>query len=253
MGPDLGQLVEAWPFAASLALAARAHGRREARRRTALNEALHELRRPLQVLALSQGEEAAAGREGAGAPLRMATAALQRMEREINGEAVVPVRRRLAARPLLEEAVSRWRRPAALAGSSLQLRWRAGEAVLGADEVALSQALDNLIANAIEHGGPRVAVEARRGGGLLRIGVRDSGLRRSPRRRRPAELAARVSGRRRHGHGLRVVRRTAVEHGGRFELRRSAGATEAVLELPVLAAGVEAARLAGDRGGEGER
>jgi len=261
MAPDLGALVEAWPFAASLALAARAHGRREARRRTALNEALHELRRPLQVLALGQGDAGDAGEgdrkaEVAGAPLRMATAALERMGREINGKALAPVRRRLEARPLLEAAVARWRGPAALAGDSLRLHWRAGEAVLGADEVGLAQALDNLIANAIEHGGPRIEVEARLAGGLLRIGVRDSGPRVSarPPRRRPAELVARASGRRRHGHGLRVVRRIAAEHGGRFELRRAAGSTEALLELPLLATEVAAAGAKGDRrGGEGER
>jgi hypothetical protein len=55
-----------------------------------------------------------------------------------------------------------------------------------------------------------------------------------PRRRRPVELGERLSGRRRHGHGLRVVRRTAAAHGGRFELRCSQSRTEAVLELPLL-------------------
>jgi two-component system, OmpR family, sensor histidine kinase VanS len=233
VAPDLGQLVEAWPFAASLALAAR--GRREARRRAALNEALHELRRPLQVLALAERRDGAAVEGEAGAPLRLAAAALERMDREINGEAAVPVRRPVAAGPLVAAAFRRWRRAAALAAGTLELRWRAGDVVIEGDEVELAQALDNLIANAVEHGGPRIAIEARVVGPVLRVGVRDSGPRRSPRppRRRAGELAARVAGRRRHGHGLRVVRRVAAEHGGKFELRREGAATEAVLELPL--------------------
>ena len=56
----------------------------------------------------------------------------------------------------------------------------------------------------------------------------------------PAGLVARLSGRRRHGHGLRVVRRIAAAHRGDFRLRRSERGTEAVIELPVLSAGCEA-------------
>jgi signal transduction histidine kinase len=36
---------------------------------------------------------------------------------------------------------------------------------------------------------------------------------------------------------LRIVRRIAAEHGGSFALRAGAGATEAVLELPLEPAG----------------
>ena len=66
-------------------------------------------------------------------------------------------------RPLLEAAVGRWRARARIAGGELRLGEVAG-AVLDGDPVALSQALDNLIVNAIEHGGPMVEVEARRNG-----------------------------------------------------------------------------------------
>jgi len=58
----------------------------------------------------------------------------------------------------------------------------------------------------------------------------------------PGALAALVSGRRRRGHGLRVVRRVATAHGGEFQLRSSGRGTEAVLELP----------LAGGHGSGGE-
>ena len=48
-------------------------------------------------------------------------------------------------------------------------------------------------------------------------------------------MIARLSGRRRHGHGLPVVRRVAAAHGGRFVLRRSEQGSLAVLELPLAA------------------
>ena len=62
--------------------------------------------------------------------------------------------------------------------------------VLDGDPVALSQALDNLIVNAIEHGGPMVEVGARRHGRRLEITVTDSGRRpatASRRRARPPD------------------------------------------------------------------
>ncbi len=65
--------------------------------------------------------------------------------------------------------------------------------------------------------------------------VADSGRASRPdsRRETPAELVARLSGRRRRGHGLAVVRRAAAAHGGRFALRRSERGSLAVLELPL--------------------
>src|SRR5262249_10981362 len=98
---------------------------------------------------------------------------------------------------------------------------------------------DNLIVNAIEHGGPRVRVEAELAAGRLRVAVIDSGRGSRPTERRetPAELVERLTGRRRRGHGLRVVRRTAAAHGGELSLRCSESGTAAVLELPLAAAG----------------
>jgi signal transduction histidine kinase len=233
--PALAEVVAAWPFGASLAAAVAVQGLRTGRRRLALNEALHELRRPLQALALvspATGRVEPATIQGS---VRMAAVALERLEREINGEALAPVRETAPARPLLESAVGRWRGRAALAGGSLALRWEAGEAAIAADRGAVAQALDNLVVNAIEHGGPEIAVEAQTRSGCLLIAVVDSGRGSRPRSRResPAELIARLSGRRLHGHGLRVVRRIAAGHGGRFKLHPSARGTEAILVLPL--------------------
>ena len=110
-----------------------------------------------------------------------------------------------------------------------------GRAAIG---YALAQALDNLIVNAIEHGGP---VDRRRSpyrrrppadrGAAIPGAPRD----RDSRRETPAELIARLTGRRRRGHGLRVVQ--AGRRRPRRRVRpaplRLAGPT-AVLELPLL-------------------
>lgn len=233
--PPLAEVVAAWPLGASLAAVVAVQGLRTGRRRTALNEALHELRRPLQALALVPPGTVPVERSAIQGSVQMAAAALERLEREINGEASAPVRETLAARPLLDSAVRRWEARAALAGGSVSLRWRAGEATIEADRRGVAQALDNLVVNAIEHGGPEIVVEAQAGRDVLRVAVVDSGRGARPESRHesPAELIARLSGRRLHGHGLRVVRRTVAASGGHFKLRSSARGTEAILELPL--------------------
>jgi signal transduction histidine kinase len=214
-----------------------AQGLRAGRRRSALNRALHEVRRPLQAVALAAGPSLAAPEDGED-PMELAAVALERLDREINGGSPPPAWGAIDGQSLVQAAVGRWQARAKLADGSLELRWNAGGAILSGDRCALAQALDNLIVNAIEHGGPTIVVAARLREGRLRIAVVDSGRARQPRRRRngPAEVVARISGRNRHGHGLEVVRRVASAHGGHFALRRAEGGSLAVLELPVAEA-----------------
>ncbi len=171
---ELAQIVSAWPLGVSLAATVAVRGLRSGRRRMALNEALHELRRPLQALALSApgAEPAAPAIQGS---VRSAAIALERLEREINGEPWRPAQVPISARPLLEAAVGRWQVRAAMAGDSLSLRWQAGEAIVAGNRGELSQALDNLIVNAIEHGGPEVVVEVSSRAGRVRVAVIDRG------------------------------------------------------------------------------
>src|SRR4029077_18740717 len=109
----------------------------------------------------------------------------------------------------------------ALIGVSLSLRYEGGEATVDGDRRELAQVLDNLIVNAIEHGGPEIVVEVRAVAGRLCVAVLDCGRESRPDSRRgtPAELIARLSGRRLHGHGLRLVRRVAAAHGGAVRRR----------------------------------
>jgi signal transduction histidine kinase len=199
---------------------------RDGRRRTVLNERLHELRRPLQALALMAPREDGPG-SGDG-PVEMAAAALAALEREINGERELGVTAVIALRPLLEAARRRWRAQAAMSGAGLALRWDGGEAAVQGSRVELAAALDNLIANALEHGSGPIRVEGAERAGKLRLTVADGtaagGRERSPAARRPGG---------RRGHGLRIVAEVAAAHGGRFAACSHAAGASAVLELPV--------------------
>lgn len=219
-------------MALSFALAGGIGALREGRRRSSLNEAVHELRRPLQVLALSLPGDGAAA-TGLDSSLRLAVAAVDRLEREINGGGSAGENAALFPRPTIEAAMERWRGRADLTGRRLSLYWKAGEPFLLGDEIELGQALDNMISNAFEHGSGEVAVEVREGGGFLRVAVLDAGCAAVSAPKPAWGLRARIGGRDRHGHGLRIVRRIADRHGGSFRLQRSHESTEARLELPI--------------------
>lgn len=234
MTVELAEIAAGLPLAASFALAGGINTLREGRRRTALNEAMHELRRPLQTLSLALPTDPAR-EEAVNSSLRLAAAALDRLDREINGDspnfevACVPVK------SLLEEAVQRWGPRVAMAGGGIRLRWLSDEQWVEGDRIELVQAVDNLISNAIDHGGGSVTIEGRRDGTWLLISICDFGTKasgmRHPRRR------PRRASRSRHGHGLRVVARVARTHGGSFGLRWTERGAEARLRLPLYLAG----------------
>ena len=103
---DLAGIASGWPLAASMAVALTAQGLRAGRRRSALNEALHELRRPLQAIALAAPGMAGFGPVGSEGSVRLAAAALERLDREINGGPVEAVRAAVRFQPLTPG--SRW-------------------------------------------------------------------------------------------------------------------------------------------------
>jgi signal transduction histidine kinase len=189
-----------------------------------LNRALHELRRPLQALTLQAPPDRVAGSPSS---LDLATVALADLDREVNGGSPEVRMRPVSCRALVEGAVERWRGPAARARRSLQLRWAAGDSQVVADPARVAQALDNLLANALEHGGLRVLVEATRGERGIRVAIADSGAA-ARRTDHPADP--------RRGHGLRVAAEVAAAHGGRLLVERGDGGTIAVLELPLAVA-----------------
>ncbi|HSI79257.1 MAG TPA: ATP-binding protein [Solirubrobacterales bacterium] len=232
--------VAAWPLLVTIACALAVDRRRASRRREALNRALHELRRPLQILALTAAAPASrsAVASSGGATVRdhvgAAIAALDTLDAELNGRPQPRVRRVLRADRLAGEAVARWSGPAALLGREIDLRWRAGPAEVVGDPAALGRALDNLLANSLEHGAEQVLVEGAVDGDRLRIAVADG----SDPERGAGELAAplrtRPGGRDpRRGHGLAIVAGTAAAHRGRFAFAAGERGARAVIELPI--------------------
>jgi signal transduction histidine kinase len=198
-----------------------------------LNRALHELRRPLQALLLLEDAD---GRPAAAPPaasrrglLELATNALQDLDGALNGGAPSRASRRFSCRESVMACLERWRIQAQQAGG-VRVYWDAGPAVIEGDPAGLAQALDNLLANAVEHGGPPIVITGARVAGRVRITIAN-GVR--PR------LAARSSDPRR-GHGTGVVSETANAHGGRFVLCETASGCVAALELPLAEPGYAA-------------
>jgi hypothetical protein len=82
---ELAEIAVGWPLAATMAAVAAAQGLRNGRRRGALNEALHELRRPLQAIALAGAGGTVGSPPVVESSVRLAAAALERLDREVNG------------------------------------------------------------------------------------------------------------------------------------------------------------------------
>ncbi len=206
-------------------LLARCHVRNRAMR-ARVADALHELRRPLQAMALA-GDQAAMARQ-----LEAALPALEDLQRGFLGASPGLLLRRVELRPLVEAAVGRWGSQAEDSSAGVELLWSAGDARAVVDTRRLAQALDNLIANALEHGHSPVIVEAAPCAAGLRLSVRNR-VRSTGGGGELPNRGALAGGSKARGHGLRIVSAIASAHGGRFLFDCSAGWAVGVLELPL--------------------
>ncbi len=154
------------PLAMSAAAVVAGERMRERRRRRDLNRALHELRRPLQALALTAP---------AAAPLEPVLVALEDLDGAINGTRAPLLREPVELHHLAEAVVERWGRVARTQAARPTLRWCAGRAKVIGDRGQLARALDNLVANAIEHGRGPIEMVGTLRRGRLRVLVRDGG------------------------------------------------------------------------------
>jgi signal transduction histidine kinase len=198
--------------------------------RRALNRALHELRRPLQALVLMEDSSAqpaatppASGRRGL---IELMETAVDDLDRTVNGGANPAQVRRFSFRELLLGCLERWRHAAASSGG-FRVYWDAGTAPMEGDPVRLAQALDNLFANAVEHGGPPFVITGAQVAGRLRLTVANGG----------GDVSSQNGDDPRHGHGTQLVSEVASAHRGRFALCRTGGGCVAALELPLAESG----------------
>src|SRR4051794_15979999 len=153
---------------AALALLARARARDEL-----VARACHELRSPLTAARLAL--EAGRGAAVVELQLRRAGLALDDLAASRRGRRASEVVEAVPVAEALDAVRASWAPVAAGLGAELCVEPFPTACFVRADRLRLSQALGNLVANALEHGAGPVTVRARAADGLLRIEVTDAG------------------------------------------------------------------------------
>lgn len=125
---------------------------------------------------------------------------------------------------LVAGAAQGWAPAARRAGGGVRLDWRAGPVRMLADRARLSQAVSNVLSNAVEHGGGSVEISASPAPHGVRVEVKDAG----------PGFADRRSGRRAgRGRGLAIAARAVEEAGGRLSVSSTETGSTVALDLPV--------------------
>jgi signal transduction histidine kinase len=252
-GPALLELVLAVALVTSLGFVAvlLVHARRLAARLRSLTTPAHELRGALAALQLgidaadrrARAAPAFAGRtEGLRMQLDRANLAIAGLDRARHAKAPsTPPRERLDLAAIVLRSVRAWSQLAPGYGAGLDFDWRAGPLSIRGDADRLKRALDNLIANALEHGGGRVLLEGELRGACVRLTISDggSGLAAADSIESPSRSA--------RGHGLAIARDAIEADGGRLRTGVGANGPGLMVELPVEATRASMAGSAGVR------
>ena len=223
-------------WAAALAALGVAAGLRAstARRLALVAQAAHELRGPLgaALLGLHGVVSDAAGRRRVAAvelELRRAGLALADLDAAPRGRRAPDRAEAVDVGALLAEAVDAWRPLACAFATELIVDDRAAHMLVRADRLRLTQAVGNLVLNALEHGAGPVRIRVHPAGGRVRIEVRDHGP------GLPAPIAALTGDglhAARRGHGLAIAARAVRRHGGRLLTAPVSSGACVALELP---------------------
>jgi signal transduction histidine kinase len=160
----------------------------------------HELRGPLAALTLAAARSRPVPAPVVEGQLERARIALADLTQARRGRRAPAQAGRHDLAALAERAATAW---------DVEFEWHAGPAPVDADPGRIAQALGNLLANALEHGGGGAVLRGVRRGGAVRIEVAD------------------------RGRGLTIAQRAAEEAGGRLELSSTRAGTVAAIELPV--------------------
>ena len=223
-------------WAAALAALGVAAGLRAsmARRLALVAQAAHELRGPLgaALLGLHGVVSDAAGRRRVAAvelELRRAGLALADLDAAPRGRRAPDRADVDGLGALLAEAAEAWRPLACAFATELIVDDRAAHMLVRADRLRLTQAVGNLVLNALEHGAGPVRIRVHPAGGRVRIEVRDHGP------GLPAPIAALTGDglhAARRGHGLAIAARAVRRHGGRLLTAPVSSGACVALELP---------------------
>jgi len=205
-------------------------------RMAAVARACHELRGPLTAARLGLSPPGGGGELPRGrlraidAELGRAALALEDLAGIRRGGPPLRHVEPVDLRRLVADSVEAWRAAAQAAGTDIGAPAPGPSVSVQADRRRLAQAVGNLLANAIEHGGTRVEVSVAQRGDLVRVEVSDDG------RGLPAPVAelSRQARRARgaHGHGLAIATAIAEAHGGRLAAAPAHVGARLVLELP---------------------
>lgn len=201
------------------------------RRLELVADAEHELRGPVAAIdlaahALGRTPATRARAAALAGQLDRLRAALADLEAARRGRRGIVHPEPLALDAVAASSAAGWEPAARLAGGALQVEHSGRPGWIRADRGRISQALGNLIANAVEHGGGRVAVRTGvAGDGRVRVEIADQG---APAGRRP--LATR------RGRGLAIAERAVTAAGGRLTATRlPGGGTAVTIDLPEAA------------------
>jgi signal transduction histidine kinase len=227
----------AWAVAASATAMAGLAWRELRRGRELVARACHELRGPLTAAHLALHAGARHGDPAAGARLAAIELELRRAGLALDDLAAARAGRRAHDRDevvdvcdLIAAQAAAWEAIAPVFGCELRVAAAVPDALVRGDRVRLAQAVGNLLANALEHGGGTVEVGARSVAGRVRIEVSDEG---GGLPAPVAELARRPrAGRGRRGRGLAIASEIVARHGGRIVSAPSAGGARLAIELP---------------------
>ncbi len=238
----IGLSVSGWLAASGAGVAAGAAWRVLAGRMESVARACHELRGPLTAarlglqLGVTTGELSPARLRAIDLELGRAALALEDLDSA--GRRGTPNWRPLEPvdmQQLVADSVEARLTAAADQDVELRMLWSGGSPAVWGDRLRLAQAIGNLIANAIEHGGGLVSVQGRGEPGRIRIEVIDGG----PGLPAPvSELVRRPhAGRGRRGRGLAIATAIVTRHGGRLAAAPCTRGARLVVDLPASWAG----------------
>lgn len=220
-------------------LKARLTARRLRRQLASLTRPLHELRGALTALELGlsvieRSCSSSAEVNGCVDSLRLSLERASLGARDVDslrrGDRVAAVKERVDFSKLILRSAQAWSLLAPAYNATLDIDWRAGPVRVLGHAGRLQQAFDNLIANALEHGGGCVLVEGERRGARVRVLVSDGGAELPQQFDGASASAAR-------GHGLSIANAVIREHEGRLALGMGRNGRGLLVELPAFGDG----------------